>query len=502
MKAAPLKVDRLPQRLVSDDARVIARVFHPGNPERIRAVIRRVMALPESQVETLLAGVLTDFAARHRDIESIFAEHYETIRPHVRDNGISRRRLLLMGAYFTMEYAIESAALFNPSIVRSPVQNGLPPGTTRFLMSLRATGEGHISSIVFRSGVIDRDNQIHLDKLSRYTQRLKVVGDRLYDNHTYRLKLIEMGSHNELAKATLARLSDQFIYSDLEGAIGEVRDSIDKPGDMEQTATSMLWLARSNYHLEVPPNVDASEIVIFPSSENESRGIEDVRLVRFVEDDGSACYYGTYTAYNGLCVLPQLIETTDFHTVQVHTLNGRHVQNKGLALFPRRVNGWYTMVSRLDGENLYLMKSDNIRFWNDAKLMQAPRFPWEFVQIGNCGSPLETDAGWLLLTHGVGPMRRYCIGASLLDHDDPSRVIGQLSEPLLTANDSERDGYVPNVVYTCGAMIHNDTLIIPYAISDSATTFATVAIPELLAQLCSGSSSGTRRTYATSNGKP
>lgn len=479
----PLKVNRLPHRLASDATRVIARAFHPGNHGRTEAVVRRVIALPDSQVEIALARVLGDFSLRHRDIESVFADHYETIKACVPDNGIGRQRRLLLGAYFTMEYAIESAALLNPSIVRSPVQNGVPPGGTRFLMSLRAIGEGHVSSIAFRSGLIDHDNQIHLDEVSPYTQRLKVVKDRLYDHHTYRLKLIEMGAHGDVTEAVLARLGDQFTFDALRGAIGEVRDAATPPQGMDPTAANMLWLARSNYHLEVPRNVDPSEIVIFPTSENESRGIEDVRMVRFADDDGSVCYYGTYTAYNGQRILPQLIETTDFHTVEVHTLNGRHVQNKGLALFPRRVNGWYTMVSRLDGENLYLMTSDNIRFWNDAKLLQAPRFPWEFVQIGNCGSPLETDAGWLLLTHGVGPMRQYCIGALLLDRDDPSTVIGQLCDPLLVPSASDRDGYVPNVVYSCGALIHNDTLIIPYAVNDTATTFATVALPDLLAHL-------------------
>jgi len=245
----------------------------------------------------------------------------------------------------------------------------------------------------------------------------------------------------------------------------------------------VLWLARSNYHLKMPPDCDPSEIVIFPASENESKGIEDVRLVQFTEEDGSTVYYGTYTAYNGFRILPQIFETTDFTTIRVHTLNGQYVQNKGMALFPRRIGNWYMMVSRLDGENMYLMRSENIHFWNEAIKLQEPKYPWEFVQIGNCGSPIETEAGWLLLTHGVGPMRQYCIGVSLLDRDDPSKVIGHLKQPLLVPTEQERDGYVPNVVYSCGAMIHHDMLFIPYAMSDSATSFASVAVSDLLGAL-------------------
>ncbi|MHC5112686.1 MAG: glycoside hydrolase family 130 protein, partial [Planctomycetota bacterium] len=261
------------------------------------------------------------------------------------------------------------------------------------------------------------------------------------------------------------------------------RHLVDASGASQETADIMLSLARSNYHLEMPADALVSEVVIFPSSENESNGIEDVRLVLFTDDDGSQTYYGTYTAYNGFRIFPQLLEISDFRTVKIHTLSGRNAQNKGMALFPRKVDGWYMMVSRLDNENLYLMRSDNVRFWNDAEVLQTPKFPWEIVQIGNCGSPLETPDGWLLLTHGVGPMRQYCMGATLLDLDNPSKIIGQTSQPLLVPIEDERDGYVPNVVYSCGAMIHHDQLVIPYAMSDFATGFATIPMDELLTHL-------------------
>ena len=293
-----------------------------------------------------------------------------------------------------------------------------------------------------------------------------------------------MGAYVPASDTVLDRLAESFTLNHLIDAIEQAKAEQDEPApDLDQTALDMLWLARSNYHLQIPPNADPSEIVIFPSTDNESRGIEDARFVRFIEDNGRPHYYGTFTAYNGTRILPELIETDDFLTIRVHTLNGKYAQNKGHALFPRKVGGYYKMICRPDGENLYLATSDNIRFWNDAEPLQAPRFPWEFVQIGNCGCPLETPEGWLLLTHGVGPMRRYCIGATLLDLDDPTKLVGQLAEPLIVPPEQQRYGYVPNVVYTCGALIHNDVVLIPYAISDKTTTFATVPLHELLAHL-------------------
>ena len=350
----------------------------------------------------------------------------------------------------------------------------------RVVISLRATGEGHVSSIAFRTGTIHADGRFELDPVSRFVERARRVKDRTYEKRTVFLKLIEMGAYDEVVGAVLDRLPDEFVYTDLTRAIDELDRKPFDPALFEQTADNIRWLARSNYHLKFRERCDVSEVVIFPVNENESRGIEDARFVRFVDDDGTTTYYGTYTAYNGFRILPQLLETSNFTDFKITTLNGRFAQNKGIALFPRRVNGWYMMIGRVDGENLYLMTSRNIRFWNDGAKLQAPKFPWEFVQIGNCGSPIETERGWLLLTHGVGPLRRYCIGATLLDLNDPSRVIAQLKEPLLAPNEAERDGYVPNVVYSCGALIHNGILVMPYAMSDSATSVATISASELL----------------------
>lgn len=482
-KPVALQVNRRSERFFSDDRRVIARFFTPGNEGRVRSIIKRILLMDKDEIDRLLQRVYENFRSRHRNIEGVFSDHFDQVSSYLNGQDLAKAQQQLIGAYFTMEYSFESAALFNPSIVQHPDQHGLAEGSMRFLMSLRATGEGHLSSIVFRTGVIDRQGTPCFDLPSRFAHTVRQIQDKLYDKHTFSLKLNEMGICNGEARAILRQLASHFTLSQLNHVIDELRKKMNGRTSWHSTADNMLWLARSNYHLQLPSDSEPSEIVIFPSSENESRGIEDVRLVRFANEDGSIDYFGTYTAYNGFRVLPQIIETSDFRTIQVHTLNGRYVQNKGMALFPRRINGYYVIVSRLDGENMYLMRSKNIHFWNEAQVLQTPKQPWEFVQIGNCGSPLETEAGWLLLTHGVGPMRQYCIGASLLDLEDPSKVIGQLKTPLLMPTEQERDGYVPNVVYSCGALIHHDTLFIPYAMADSATSFASVSVSQLLKML-------------------
>ncbi|NLX13154.1 MAG: glycosidase [Phycisphaerales bacterium] len=480
----PIQVARREEKFVPDARRVITRLFLPGSTERIKSIIQRVLAMDEDGAARWLERVIRNFATRHKHLSAVWQAHFDEVAHLIEsDTPLSVERQHLIGAYLTSEYSFEAAALFNPSIVAHHDQSGLPDGALRFLMSLRATGEGHVSSIVFRTGIIAADGEMHFDPVSPFAHSLKPKRDTRYDKQTFFYKVIEVGAYTDQAGDVLDRLGDTFMLAELEEAIADVRN---QPGDGEAfnaTAERLLWVARSNYELELPPRTNVSEVVIFPSTENESRGIEDMRLVRFQDDDGTVVYYGTYTAYNGFTILPQLMEARDFCAIRIMTLNGKYAQNKGHALFPRRVGGWYMMSSRVDGENLYLMKSKNVRFWNDAEKVQVPVRPWEFVQIGNCGSPLETEHGWLLLTHGVGPMRQYCIGVSLLDLRDPLRVLGHLREPLLVPLESERDGYVPNVVYSCGAIIHQDRLIIPYAMSDSATSCATVDVNELLFHL-------------------
>jgi predicted GH43/DUF377 family glycosyl hydrolase len=292
-----------------------------------------------------------------------------------------------------------------------------------------------------------------------------------------------MGAHDRVTNHLLEGLSETFTLDELETQIQDLRSTKFRLKDKHHAIDTVLWLARSNYEVIFGPEEQISERVIFPVSENESSGIEDARFVRFVDDDKSIIYYATYTAYNGFDILPQILETTDFLTFRMHTISGEAAQNKGMALFPRKINGNYVMLSRQDGVNNYIMFSDSLRFWNEAELLQEPAHPLEFVQVGNCGSPVETPEGWLALFHGVGPMRRYSIWAELLDLDDPSQVIGRLHEPLLTPDEHERDGYVPNVVYSCGSMIHGDVLIIPYGIADQRCRVATVSVSELLSRL-------------------
>jgi predicted GH43/DUF377 family glycosyl hydrolase len=394
-------------------------------------------------------------------------------------NAVSEARQLLIGAYFTMEYSVEAAALFNPSMVPARNQEGLPEGSTRFAMSLRATGEGHVSSIVFLRGLIDKDCNIFIDERSPFIRPLKMT-IQPHHHEAWRQSLIAAGALSKSAAKILARLGDGFTVEDLRQALESARSGFESASEYEETKENLLAVAHGNYDLEVPKDGNWSEVVIFPTSQNESRGIEDARMVRFVDDDGSFRYYATYTAFNGFRIFPQLSEHDGGPILKIRTLMGTGARNKGLALFPRKIDGQYIMVSRLDGENLFLMKSKDIRFWENPTLLKAPKFYWELVQVGNCGSPMETEDGWLLLTHGVGAMRQYCIGAMLLDLEEPTKIIGQTREPLLIPTADESAGYVPNVVYSCGGLIHNDLLVIPYAMSDRVTTFATVELQPLL----------------------
>jgi predicted GH43/DUF377 family glycosyl hydrolase len=483
-KRGALKVRRLPLTLTSDIRRVITRFFDPGGEARIGNVVDRVNSLGDGQVDRLLDEVFLRFRTRHGSIASAFDENCRTAMTMIgHPDDLSPNRRLLIGAYLTAEYSIESAALFNPSIVPHHNQSNIPAGSVRFIMSLRATGEGHVSSIVFRSGVITADHQIQMDPCGRLARPIRVVPDQQYEKHLFRRKLGDIGVPEEAMHLVLDRLADSFTLAQLEHAVTAARDAASEKHQLEVSLQDIRWLAQSNYQLELPREAEASEVVIFPQTDNESHGIEDLRMVRFVDDDGTVTYYGTCTAFDGYRVLPQLIETRDFVAVGVHTINGACAQNKGMALFPRRIGGHYVMCSRIDGQNLYLMFSDIVHFWESAELLQTPRSPWEFVQIGNCGSPLETPEGWLLLTHGVGPVRTYCIGAMLLDINDPTKVIGCLDEPLITPNERERDGYVPNVAYSCGAMIHNGHLYLPFATSDMITRIAMVSLDSLLNRL-------------------
>lgn len=414
-----------------DPARVVVRPFKPAteprdfNPtdkSRANHVVDRVLALDSATVAAQLADVLENFLGRHRNLLETFEaranEMEEAFAGHTPFTQDQRR---LVGAYFLHEYSFEAAALFNPSIVSHPDQTGAPVGGRRFILSLRAVGEGHVSSLTFRTGFIAADGNVSIDPPARLAAVPKIVG------------------------ATPDLTSDRV-------------------------------------ELTFRPEEDISERVIFPVLASQSNGVEDARFVEFI-DAGTRTFYATYTAYTGRAIRSELLETRDFVTFRMSALAGTAARNKGMALFPRRINGQYAMIARQDNENLYLIYSDDLYTWNGGQAILKPRFPWEFVQIGNCGSPIELDEGWLLLTHGVGPVRRYSIGAVLLDKADPSKILARSSEPLVRPEPSDREGYVPNVVYTCGAMRHNDRIILPYAISDTFCSVATMKIAALLDNL-------------------
>ena len=478
-----------------DQARVITRLFLPGEASHIDRIIQRVVELPDERAARLLEQMLRSFAHRHRDLEAALLDHYNDVAKYVPEAAsMTRDKKLLLGGYFTMEYSIESAALFNPSIVLASDQSSVSAGHARVILSFRATGEGHLSSLEFRAATITDRNEVVLDTVCPHLETPELARNLFYENNLFGLQLLEMSTpedgatadltrflqRDEVVADLLSRLPQSFTLRQLRRAMAEIRYDGQYGSDaIEPTFERIRWLACSNYEVRFDPETALSERVLFPVSENERRGIEDARFVRFV-DDGKVTYYATYTAFDGDRVQVQLLETRDFLNFRVSTLNGKHARTKGMALFPRKIGGKFAMIGRVDGENLYLMYSDDIRFWHKAQKLQSPRSPWEFFKIGVCGSPIETKAGWLVLTHGVGPMRRYCIGATLLDRKDPLKVLGRLEEPLLEPDEGEREGYVPNVVYTCGALIHNNEVIIPYAMSDSASTVATVPLPALL----------------------
>lgn len=433
MPDAPAESDaRLIKRqalyLKPDPTRVIVRPFRPSteprhlNPrEKTRAneIVERVLSLDQAATTSQLRDILANFDGRHRNLLRQFELRADAMEDaFMQHQRFSQQQRQLVGAYFMNEYSFESAALFNPSIVPHPDQSGLTAGSRRVIISLRAVGEGHISSLTFRSGVIDSAGILTVNTPAR-----------------------------------LAGLPD--IYAD-DGlaAAGCIRLSFNDESDL-------------------------SERVIFPVTEAQSNGIEDARFVAF-EDEGTNTYFATYTAYNGSSIRSELLETRDFRHFTLTPLRGAAARNKGMALFPRRVNGRYAMIGRQDSENIFLLYSDDLHHWEEGRLLLRPEFPWQFVQIGNCGSPVEIDEGWLLFTHGVGPMRRYSIGVTLLDKHDPGIILSRTVEPLLQPDPTEREGYVPNVVYSCGAMRHGELIAFPYAVSDTYSNFTTIKISQLL----------------------
>jgi predicted GH43/DUF377 family glycosyl hydrolase len=482
---------RTQHRLRPDASRTLCRLFVPGQETLIRggsramAVIDRVLELSEQEAERALARTLARFSDRHRDLAGTLEHNFGLVAHRLgAEITVGRVRRQLIGAYFTQEYALEAAALFNPSIVAHPDQAGCPPGEVRFVMSLRAVGEGHLSSIEFRSGTIGSDAGIRFDPPGRFLDT-GCVRSVPHERHLFREKLTELGHDDENARFLWSILPSRFTSAELDAALAELSEQHVTRGDSAVLADRVRWMAASNYAVEFDEHLALSERVLWPTGPAESHGMEDARFVRFTDGDGPV-YYATYTAFDGSQVAPQLLETSDFRTFTVSPLSGPSARNKGMALFPRRIAGRYAALSRWDRENNAIGYSDDGRRWSEAVTVQAPTHPWELVQLGNCGSPIETPAGWLVFTHGVGPMREYAIGVVLLDLDEPERLIAALPEPLLVADESEREGYVPNVMYSCGPMIHGETVVLPYGCSDSSVRTATIDLGLLLERLTPG----------------
>ena len=473
-----MKITKHPIRLNASANAVITNFLYlPGN-NRVANLVHRVKIMEETDVDCYLEKVMEDFAKRHRDLEEVFSNHFIKVENLYEDDlsHFSTKRKLLLGAYFTKEYSIQAAALFNPSIVAHPDQKGLNPGEQRFVMSMRATGEGHISSIIFQTGVVDDKANIILDQASGYFTRLQKKTDTVFTKFFIEKCAASIPQFN---KELLSILPDTFTVAEAHQIL---KPKEQQESSMIKSFMKLEEIMDTNYELETFPHLPLNEKVIFPNAKAESRGMEDLRLVRF-EDGESSCYYGTYTAYNGKDIKTQLVETKDFNLFKIRTLYGSAIQDKGMALFPEKVKGKYVMISRQGGEKMNIMFSEDLHLWENSKVLMEPQFSWELVQLGNCGSPIKTDKGWLLLIHGVGALRTYVISAILLGLDDPTRIIGRLVKPFIEAEALEREGYVPNVVYTCGFMRHGKLLIIPYALSDSAISFVTLELDEIINEM-------------------
>ena len=485
-------VTRTECTLTADPRRVVARLFIPGQElvmdrqSRAASVIDRVLALSEEKVRATFSELAASYTSRHRDLPGILAAHYEQIVHLVPEaDSLSDDRRALIGAVFTNEYSIEGAALFNPSVVEHPDQSGLGEGQRRFVLSLRAVGEGHLSSIEFRTGTIGPGPTLSLDEASPHVE-IGTIEPTSYDRELFAAKLEDEGGSAESIAYFLHTVPATFDEGQLEHALATLnRRRITRQGG-PRTDNLARRIANCSYEATFSPRTSISERVLWPEAPSETHGLEDARFVRFVEEDGTARYRATYTAFDGAGITPQVIDTVDFARFRISQLAGPAARDKGLALFPRQVGGRYLALTRSDRETCGISSSADGHWWAEPVHLHGPSQPWEVIQTGNCGSPIETEAGWVMLTHGVGPMREYAIGALLLDLHRPELVIGSLAEPLLRPAADERDGYVPNVVYSCGALRHGDNLLLPYGASDDSVRFAFIDLPLLVERLTAG----------------
>ncbi|MCP3929804.1 MAG: glycosidase [Bacteroidetes bacterium] len=463
-----MHLTRTPVKLTADPSKVILRFLNFEKVEWFHSMLKRFLHLSEDEIESLWKETKDNFSSRHRKYEERMLQNYHKLEKKMsRTFPLSLNAKMLLGAYLSKEYSIKSAGLFNPSIVKHPDQSGLPSGATRFVLSLRCTGEGHTSSISFREGIIDADNKISFATESPYRTPGRLIDPLAYTHGFMKRRLPYLQNFDS---STLKWLPSTFTLNNV------------KKLDNSPFKNALELLIHENYDVEFDEEVPFGERVLFPISDSEKKGMEDLRLVH-MDDNGTSRYLGTFTAYDGKYSLMKLISTEDFRTFKIRELFGKAIKDKGIAFFPRKINGKFAALARQDGESLSLMYSNDYLFWEKKIPLQLPAKPWEFWKIGNCGSPIETPEGWLVLTHGVGPMRKYVLGVSLLDLERPENVIASLKEPLMIPQEGEREGYVPNVLYTCGWMKHGDQILIPYGMSDSACGIAMVATDELLEEL-------------------
>ncbi len=484
---------RHPIRISADTSRVVTRLFVPGlegfdqQESRSNPVLQRVLELSDLEVKEALDDVLDRFSSRHHGLTDTFRQHADELSDRLSpERRLSPARRLLLGATFTSEYAIEGAALCNPSMVIHPDQAGLSAGDIRFVMSVRAVGEGHTSSIGFRTGTVTSSAEVEFDAPPTFA----TTGQReeaTLEAEVFKAELRRLRASVDDVDYVLCRLGPQFTLAGLEVQLNRLEKQGATRKQARRTIGQIRRIAERSYAVTFGSDTPLSERVLLPAMSAEAKGVEDARFVRFCDDDGSVTYYASYTAYNGTDIGQQLLETKDFVQFTSRPMAGAAAANKGLALFPRRISGRFAALSRSDRESNTITYSSNTHLWERSLACQTPQHSWEVVQLGNCGSPIETALGWLVLTHGVGPMRTYNIGAILLDLEDPTRVIGRLREPLLSPARDEQNGYVPNVLYSCGALVHADTLILPYGIGDSAIGVGSVPLGKLLGALLANS---------------
>lgn len=479
---------RTEAELTPDRSRTLARLFLPGEElprgrSRAGAVVARILALPEAEVESMAEGLLADFGNRHRDFPELLQANAAMVSAHVPDEQVlSPARSLVLGASFTAEYAVEGAALCNPSAVLAPDQSGLQPGQARLAVSLRAIGEGHLSSIGFCTAVVGPGpSWLFEDRVVPAVAGTSTPAH--WRREHLRAVLRDQGTIDELAHSVLASLPKSFSGGELQEALNRAHPDLLARASARITLDTLRQLVASAYGVAFPAGLALSQQVLLPSAAEESNGMEDARFVRFVAADGTVDYRATYTAYDGRHIAPRLLTSLDLRTFHAHRLAGPAARNKGMALFPRLVGDRHLALCRSDGESTSLASSRDGYVWTKPELVQAPAAAWEVLQVGNCGPPIETDEGWLVLTHGVGPLRTYSIGALLLDLESPTRVVKRLERPLLQPAADERSGYVPNVVYSCGAVVHDGLLWLPYGIGDVRIGVAWASVQELLSAM-------------------